>query len=378
MRWKSSSGRRSRLQGYVLVTTALTIVALIGILGLCVDLSRMYVVRNELQAYADAASLAAARHLDGTSAGLTYATNVAKSYPDKWNFATTAPETVAVSFASDPSGPYVANPASPVGIKYVQVTATGTVTLYFLPSFSTLAPSAMLLGIARQEPLTVTATSGQFLKSTPFSTGLLPYSPYAHDPNDPNFGFTPGQQYTLRWPPPGQENKNNACPGDANFPDPSTSSSQRGFIDIGWPAGIGPNGGGSAFIREAIISNVQSHPLNIGDTLTMVMGNRGTESDALRERFSEDTDTTSTTWADYSASLQAGTANGRRLGIVPVNDPNNNDVVLGFALVLLQSDICGPSNVSPCCATYISSSPVIPGIQGGSSTPGAFQLKLYK
>src|SRR5579884_3457676 len=372
MRWKSSSGRRSRLQGYVLVTTALTIVALIGILGLCVDLSRMYVVRNELQAYADAASLAAARHLDGTSAGLTYATNVAKSYPDKWNFATTAPETVAVSFASDPSGPYVANPVSPVGIKYVQVTATGTVTLYFLPSFSTLAPSAMLLGIARQEPLTVTATSGQFLKSTPFSTGLLPYSPYAHNPNDPNFGFTVGEQYTLRWPPPGQQKKG-SCPGDVGFPDPSNSASQRGFIDIGWSQGSGS----ASFIREAIISGVQSKPLNVGDILNMVTGNKGTESDALQERYNQDTDTTSN-YQTYLTDLQNGTANGRRLGIVPINDPSQNDKVLGFALVLLPANPCGSKSTDPCCAVYLGNNPVLPALPGGSTTPGAYQLKLNK
>src|SRR5262249_23632716 len=221
--------------------------------------------------------------------------------------------------------------------------------------------------------VTARAGSGQLLKTGAFNAGLLPYSPYAHDPKDPNFGFTQGVQYTLRWPPPGQAKKGNTCAGDEGFSDPSASASQRGFIDIGYQ-----NGGGSAFIREAIISNVQSHSLNIGDLLSMVAGNRGTESSALQERFDEDTDTTSTLWTDYYANLHRGLANGRRLGIVPINDPTGNDIVLGFALVLLQSHVCGTANTAPSSATYLGNPPVVPGYIGGSSTPGAFTLKLLQ
>ena len=51
-------------------------------MGLCTDLSRMYIAKNELQAFSDAAALAATRHLDGTDTGLTYARNAALNYPN--------------------------------------------------------------------------------------------------------------------------------------------------------------------------------------------------------------------------------------------------------------------------------------------------------
>ncbi len=372
MRLRSVSRSRIRPRGFVLITVAITIVALLGIMGMCIDLSRMYIVRNELQAYADAASLAAARHLDGTSLGISNATAIAKNYPDSYNFSTKAPDSVSVAFATDPNGPYVSNPANPQGIKYVQVVANGSVTLYFLPAFAKTAPLSMLWTIGGNQSMTASAASGQFLKSTAFSTGLLPYSPYAHNPSDPNFGFTVGQQYTLRWPPPGQQKKG-SCPGDVGFPDPSNSASQRGFIDIGWSQGSGS----ASFIREAIISGVQSKPLNVGDILNMVTGNKGTESDALQERYNQDTDTTSN-YQTYLTDLQNGTANGRRLGIVPINDPSQNDKVLGFALVLLPANPCGSKSTDPCCAVYLGNNPVLPALPGGSTTPGAYQLKLNK
>ena len=288
-------------------------------------------------------------------------------------FVTASPDGVAVSFSILSTGPYLTNPPTATGIQFVKVVASGSVTLYFMPGFSETMPSAaMLFSVARQQSLMATATSGQFLLNS-FKTGLLPYSPYAQVPGDPNYGFIPGRQYTLRWPPPGQGNKGNSCEGDALFPDPSDKASQRGFIDIGW----GGNSGGSAYIRQAIISNVQSKPLDKGDPVTFVTGNKGTESDALRERFAEDSDTKSTAYEDYYANYQQGLANGRRLGIVPINDPTDNNKVLGFGLFLLQSDICGDKSVTPCCATYVSNDPLVPGGKGGGA-PGAHKLKLFQ
>jgi Flp pilus assembly protein TadG len=371
VRFARRSRGRLASQGFVILTLALTIVMLIGLLGLSFDLSRMYIAKNELQAYSDAATLAASRHLDGTQDGITHARDTAMSYPDRWNFQTAAPESVSVAFATDAAGPWISNPVDATNVKFVQVVATGKVTLYFMPGFSNTAPFAcLLLTIGRQQSLTTDAASGQFQKTTPFFSGLLPYSPYAHDANDANFGFTQGTQYTLRWPPPGQEKKGNTCAGDANFPDPSSSAAVRGFIDIGMPP---DNGGSSSFIREAIISNVQSKSLNKGDSVVMVTGDRGTESDALEERFNEDTDTTSVSWTDYYNNLQNGNANGRRLGIVPVNDPNDR-----FGLFLLPSDVCGTSKVAPCCATYLTNTPVLPGTIGASTTPAVYMLKLLQ
>jgi hypothetical protein len=43
-------------RGFVLVTMALTAVALFGVLGLAVDIGRIFIAKNETQAYCDAAA----------------------------------------------------------------------------------------------------------------------------------------------------------------------------------------------------------------------------------------------------------------------------------------------------------------------------------
>jgi uncharacterized membrane protein len=83
--------------GYVLITAALATVMLIGVLGLVQDLARMYAVRNELQAFADAASIAAALQLNGTDEGITHATSAATTYPNQRNFRTATAQNITVN-----------------------------------------------------------------------------------------------------------------------------------------------------------------------------------------------------------------------------------------------------------------------------------------
>jgi Flp pilus assembly protein TadG len=56
---------RRRQGGAVLVLVALAMIALIGFVGLALDLGKLYVTKSELQNSADACALAAARDLDG-------------------------------------------------------------------------------------------------------------------------------------------------------------------------------------------------------------------------------------------------------------------------------------------------------------------------
>ena len=62
-------------QGYILVATALSIPFLLGVSGLSIDIGRMYITKSEVQAFADSAALAAARELDGTTAGIARGSN---------------------------------------------------------------------------------------------------------------------------------------------------------------------------------------------------------------------------------------------------------------------------------------------------------------
>src|SRR5712664_3611092 len=63
-RWKSE-------RGSVTVMTAVLLVGLVLVLGLSIDVSRIYMVRSGLQNAADAAALAAARELSSGTGGVT-------------------------------------------------------------------------------------------------------------------------------------------------------------------------------------------------------------------------------------------------------------------------------------------------------------------
>jgi hypothetical protein len=386
---------RSGSKGMVLIAAALTIIFLVGMLGLAFDLARMYTAKNELQAYADAASIAAAFELNGAMVGIDHAKDRALNYPSKWNFQSAPPQNVTVEFASEPGGPYVANPPSPASIRYARVNASAPVRLFFLPGFSTLAPvpaGAYLFLIGRDQTVRGISTSGQLLVSE-FANGLLPYSPDAHNPADKkNAGLVPGRMYTLRWPPNGQRtNKNNWCDGDeiANFVTPG-GSDDRGFIDIA--------GNGAADIRDAIVNNKQTRPVAIGDLVVDDGGNRGTESDGLRERFSQDSDLISQTYSQYlnrieDVNYNGPKGNGRRFVIVPIRNGANN-IVLTFAGFFLHSDVCmnggdsllgsngngngnGGANSSTCCGEYVGPA-LVGGRRAGAGDLGAYKVKLFQ
>ncbi len=390
------SSRGPRRNGFVLLAVAGCLLCLIGFVGLCVDLGRLYISKNELQAYSDAAALAANQELDGTDEGIVRARSIASNYPNRWNFDTADVVSTEVTFATSPTGVYTPTPPSPPkNFKYTRVQANGALPMYFMSVFygarGQSFPAAFLLTF-RVSNASVGADSqaGQ-VKATRFKDNLLPYSPDAHlDPGRPPvfnpgssvpdpFNYVKGKQYTLRWPPPGQRDKPaNWCPGDRDAafvsPDPS---SERGFIDIGKI----PGSGGSSYIRRAIISNVQTHPLQLGEAVEHVSGNRGVESEALRERVAQDTDDYSATWAAYSAN-RAGdkrVGNGRRLVFVPVNNPYDGDRIVDFAAFFLpvQSEICGDSMVAPCCAEYVGAG-LFFGRQPATEEVGVYFTRLLR
>jgi hypothetical protein len=198
----------------------------------------------------------------------------------------------------------------------------------------------------------------------------MPFAPDAHVQSDKqNFGLTPGTQYTLKW---GNGNVTN-CAGDAGFTPPGSPPSEHGFIDIG-------EGNSNSNVRTAIeyggYPNANSSPSSIstGDTIGGVPGNRGTSIfDSLAGRAAQDTDDTSTT---YSAYMNAGNGNGRRIITVAIagtwtgNGSNASTPILGFANFFLNTTYSGTSG--PICATYIG-----PGNLTGIASATADATKIY-
>src|SRR5260370_10073265 len=170
---------------FTLLATAVCIVSLLGMLGLALDLGRVFIAKNETQTFTDTAALAAAMKLDGKSftAVNTAVTNNTKN---QWNMATTTftasggATTVTTEFgqpqAANASLPdnstWSTAPASAAGYTFVRVTASATLPLYVLP----------VVGTASGQIVKTSSVAGQ-VPLTSFHSGLLPYSPIWHAAN---------------------------------------------------------------------------------------------------------------------------------------------------------------------------------------------------
>jgi len=333
---------------------------MLGMLGLAVDLGRLYVVKNEMQAYTDSAALAAAVELDGTGAGISRAQNAVATNTNRWNLGTSTFAGTQTTFAQTASGPWEANPSPATGYQFVRVRASGTIPLYFLPAVSVANSSGMAaLSIAGQVP------------KLNFSEGVFPFSPIAHNSTPPDFGYTPGLWYTLRWPS-NPKVGNNVCPGDdaQQWVDNYTlgSSEERGYIEET----------SSAVIRMAIEQDYRTPALGsvtIGQPVEMTGGNKQTQRDSIVNRINQDTDPAATSYAQYDAG---GLGNGRRLVMVAINDGHPNNIVLGFQLFFLlhPTEYTSGGN-KPFCAEYVG-----PYVQGsshkGGGQAGGYVVKLVQ
>ena len=368
---RRGSVRKSGEQGFSLLLLCLALFVMIGMLGLVIDVGRMFVYKNELQTFADASALAAVAQLDGTQSGVQGADSTATAgplgttKPNGYNFDTVTVSTVTTGYASAFAGTYdnyaTASSAAVNTYRFLRVTASANVPLNFLP---------VLPGVSNELSLSALAIAGEQPQNSISNGGMLLFAPDAHNPADTkNFGLTPGTQYTLKW---GNGNST-TCAGDLGFTPPGAPPSEHGFVDIG-------EGNGTSGIRPAIeyggYPNANSTPSSVTAGMNLVSdpGNRGSSIfGALSNRVNQDTDITSTTWDQYKAS---GTGNGRRVVTVAMvgtwsgQGHNANAPVLGFANFFLNTSYSGSSG--PICATYIG-----PGSLTGTSSGGTDGTKIY-
>src|SRR5258706_10695529 len=91
--------RRQKQSGFVLIIMTAASIAMVGALGLAVDMGRGFIFKNETQHFCDAAALAGALQLDCTSARVTTATSTATSLAGNWNFGTTTVGSPTLEYA---------------------------------------------------------------------------------------------------------------------------------------------------------------------------------------------------------------------------------------------------------------------------------------
>ena len=133
------NGQRDRLRsgerGSLMIMTAIFALLLLLMVGLCLDVSRIYLVRDELQNAADAAALNAARELNGGTSGIDNAVDKALNVVINTQGlrAKTNVTIASIRFATEVDGTYLdATGAKAVGtvehIQYVRVTTQPAAT----------------------------------------------------------------------------------------------------------------------------------------------------------------------------------------------------------------------------------------------------------
>jgi len=348
-------------RGYILVALSLGMVFLLGMAGLAIDVGRMYITKSEAQSFADSAAFSAALQLDGTAAGVTRAQTAVSNDPKKWEFQNDAFTGVTTSFGSSAAGPFTTTPPNPPsGFYFARVQTSVSLPMYLMGPLAGQNASIAAAAIAGRAATTGTA-GGEF-----------PFSPYTRTASPDNgadpFGYQVGNQYTLRWGAPGN---NTTCGTDATRPNLSSNGKIRGYCCVSQSA---------ADLRQAIVGGA-TDPVNVGDPVPMDNGAKNTEMSAIAMRVEEDTDTTSTTYAQYLAN---GTGNGERVVYVPVNSGSPSYTALGFAGFFLLNDgaYTGLHGNDSACAEYIGT--YVQGAAGhgasglASGGSGAYHIKLYR
>ncbi|MBL8178443.1 MAG: hypothetical protein JNK48_27460 [Bryobacterales bacterium] len=388
--------RPTSKRGFVLVTTALAIAVLIAVSGLAIDVGRLYIARSEAQAFADAAAIAAALELDGTAAGRTAAIAAVSASRNRWNWGTESFQSPAVEFGATPAGPWDANPATMTGRAYVRVNARiPNLRLYFAPALNVRNGTR----VAETTLVGATAIAGQVLSGN--TVPVIPLSPVSHTDdvtpadmhnNNPDFGLTIGEDYTLKWP--GDPYRDAPCAGDqsAVWIRKQDGNSQGNSNGNGNGNGGGNGNGNSSGdgnsnrwrgftltnsthdMREYMLGTDSNFdfPIVLGQPIHETGGDHGGSRFGMQDRFNEDSNTTARSYSEYKA---AGNGNGRRLVIAAINTGlmdslgnslgANRQIAVGYGLFFLTENVFDPSDHASWCAEYVGNMPVVGSSKGG-------------
>lgn len=365
----------------MLLTMAASAIALFGVLGVAVDIGRIFIGKSEVQAFSDSSALSAAMVLDGTSTGITAAQNAVANNANTWNMDTTKVSTYTVDFAQSSSGPWSTNPSPASGYIYVRVQATAPVGLYFI---------RVIVSQATQN-VKSQSVAGQ-IAQTSLAQGLGPYTAVGPDPSDKtNFGLVPGNQYDIQWP--AYNGNRNGCDNGnpqkcfVSPPCNDESKTSEQLVTQIWGASVNGYWGSNAnsTINAEVLNVVQLQPVALGGDIVMSSGNKNAQATALDTRVNEDGDITDNTISSYMSNTYH---NGRRLLAVPVVTPitvggNAEGYVLGYASFFLLSN-GNPSNYyasgggnDPFCALYVGPY-VQAGAGSGGGAAGYYKVKLVQ
>ena len=409
---------RQRQRGFVLIVMTASAIAMIATMGLAIDIGHIFIVKNETQAYVDAAAIAAALQMDGTAAGLTRADNAASGLSAAWNFSSTTLTTPTVEYSVVTTGPWYtrANVPSPSTTIYARVTKTVAPSIYFVPVV--MANKVYTQNVQSQ------AIAGQvsFSASTSIVAGLGPFTGIAAcastvaacESSAPNFGLTVGSEYDIQWPQynshrqgcgNGNGNGNNVsncfvstpCAGDVALNAGNGANPMQEVVQNWGPSINGYWGSNStSVINQYILDAKQLQAVAIGTDITPNLANGDKQGTAkiLDDRVNQDTinydPSSASTAAQKLTTYLANTSrNGRRLMPLPMVFPNSTgSQVVGYGLFLLESTTTAAGGNSsyykdgtgnePYCAIYAGTW-VLGATNGGvGGTSGGGRVRLVQ
>jgi hypothetical protein len=228
-------------RGSVAIITGLALAVLIGIVGLALDLGRLFVVKTELQNAADACALAASRELNGLADALTRGENAGVTVTGRHRVgfqSNPVPVTVdSIAFSDNLETGYQTSAAgaNPVTARYAMCTlGRGSLSPWFMRIFGFGDAVVTARAVATTEP-------AQTACAIPLG--------FCGDPSVPGYGFSPGDWVngkfgagngatgSFNWidftPPAGGAQELSdllSGQGVCNLPDTGTSVGQTGVI----------------------------------------------------------------------------------------------------------------------------------------------------
>jgi len=202
-----------RQRGAIFVLFAVMVLSLLSMAGLALDLTQAYNRRVELQALADAAALAAARELNGTTSGVdkavSAAASVALTYSYQYSTLPLSWSAAALSFAASASTPdsgwsdAASAAAAPAGLLYAKVdtaaldASVGNVATVFM-RFAGVVPASLSVAaraVAGRLSIGVTPLAICAQSPTPAASRANTASPSYNELVE--FGFRRGVAYNL-------------------------------------------------------------------------------------------------------------------------------------------------------------------------------------
>lgn len=213
-------------RGSILGVATIGMLAFLLAVGLCVDISHLYLISSELQNAADAAALAGASAINSSAAGIEDATDRAVAAMNNYEFngtgVTIARSNVrfAVNLSSfDGGGTGMSEAdamASPTNIRFIQVTVPPkSITIFF----AGMAMGGSTFDMSRKAVAGQSVAINYYCSLAPLSVVIddATGAPLNPEPGCPNTSaFTSGCTYTMRMPPNGNGN-NGGSVSPGNF-----------------------------------------------------------------------------------------------------------------------------------------------------------------